>query len=446
MAYGLRFLNDAGHPVVDYDASQVQIYKTLTGVEHGSISHAASSTIASHGDSGHAQYKGTNPIVLPQNIDRDEVFIFVAPYDLDNWGKAASVGVHYGTLKDCEYTVSTPNSYQGQTYIDISPGPSNFGHNGSAKHQPESYCGTAGLGLDRPCSDNRGSGRGTKIDAPDPVARDLIGASISISNASFSSAGPATVVGVQTGTYNNNPIIRLFLNKSITTSGSLFNGVVSFSDFDCFYLCDSTFQQFVNGEKFIVKIGMLNDLDDLSENNDRGIRIRNQYGSAQQTVFNFSTNREMFTGTDAPNTRTDQVVEFTSNNVLLENYVPPNHQRTVYGNFSDTFALMNPCFGCTAGYADNASVGSYSFSATSDTQVGWSPMITFKPSGVASPELSKIAFESGSSLYEPDDAVQGANQIFMSPGVINSKTNAGLNGSISHTWASQRPLIIGKIQ
>ncbi len=116
------------------------------------------------------------------------------------------------------------------------------------------------------------------------------------------------------------------------------------------------------------------------------------------------------------------------------------------GNVSVTVVVMNPCFGCTAGYVDNGSVGSYSFSATSDTQVGWSPMITFKPSGVASPELSKIAFESGSSLYEPDDAVQGANQIFMSPGVINSKTNAGLNGSISHTWASQRPLIIGKIQ
>ena len=442
MAYGLQFINENGHPLADYDASQVQIYKTLYNIQPGTIAHAASNTIADHGDSSDSSYKGALPIVLPQNIDREEVFIFVAAADVSNWSRSFSVGVHYGVLSDTRYDVATTSNYQGQNYVDVTPGPTNFGATGSAEHEPEDYSGTAGLGNPRPCSDNRGSG--TKLDAPDPVPRDLIGATIT---ATFLPAGSATVTNVAESTFNNNPIIRLYLNKNVSTSGSLLNTGVFFSDFNCFYLCDSAFKTAGSfSEKFKIKIGMLNDKDDQSEANDYGIRIRNQYGSTNQNVFNFSTNREMFTGTSVSNTRTDQVVEFSSNNVLQTNYTPSHHQDTAFGNFEDTYVLMNPCFGCTAAYADNGSVGSYSFSENSDTIVGWSPMITFKPSGYAYAELTTIAFQSFSSTYEPDTVNTNLNQIFMSPGVINSKSNAGLQASISHTWASQRPLLTGKIQ
>ncbi len=451
MAYGLRFINDNGNSVVDYDASQVQIYKTLPNIEPGALAYGTTNTIASHGDNTDSSYKGAVPIVLPQNIDREEVFIFVAADDLTNWDRSFSIGVHYGTVTGVSYSIPTTTVYLGQNYIDVSAS-ANMGSTSAARSTPDDYSGTTGL-IARPCTDNRGSG--TQKVAPDPAPRDLVGGVIS---STILPGGSATVTSVTTSTYNNNPVIRLYLNKNVSASGSLRFRQVTFSTFNCFYLCDSVFKTAgTHDEKFKVKVGMLNDQDDEAEKDDYGIRIRNPFGSAQQTVFNFSTNREMFTGDTISATRTDQVPVFSNNHVLQTNATPPHNSFRVLDatTFEDTYVLMNPCFGCTAGYADNGSTGSYSFSEPSDTVVGYSPMITFKPTASGSglgtgsaaiAELTTIAWQNYNGTYEPDGVSSNVAQIFMSPGAINSKKNAGLQSSFSHTWASQRPLLVGKIQ
>lgn len=437
MAYGLSFKNNDGIVVAEFDSSQVQIYKTLAAHIPGCLAYNTSATVVQdQGNQNHASYRGAMPVVLPQNIDREECFIFAAPDTLNSaWSRPFAVGVHWGKVTGFGVNVATSTDYSGTNVIDVS-----LGTWGGATSTPEPYANTAGLGS-RPCSDNKGSG--TQTDAPLPNHIDLRGATITSSSITFAGGSSATITNTTLSTYNNNPIVRLTLSRNISSTGSLLNGYFSLSDFDCFYLCDSALVGCI-GEEFKLKIGILSLEEDTGEADDYGIRIESTSGN----VVNFSTNREMFAGVAITNQRTNEALTMSNNNVLQTNITPPNRAYTVPADEDpeNYYVCMNPCFAPTNAYADNGSIGSYTFGTNYDYIAGFSPMITFSPAGTAGNyhNITTIAFNS--FIASSDLFKSNLFQFIMSPGCLNTKKSSGLlQSSTSRTWATARNLLVGTI-
>lgn len=364
MSYGIGITNNQGNPVIELDSAQVQIYKTFVTVPETLMRGRTSSSTIPSGEGAQTlhDFSCAVPHVMPIGLPREEVFIFIAPYQYSNWIKTTptAFGFHYGELTNMRFPhIGTGTNSDGQAYTTMARTPTGWGSNGNSdpKADPDSMCGQM-HGGDRPV-DSRPSGTPTdgnssythpRVVADPPTPFDFVGGTITKPDGTTTTVDRAEA----DGTAN----VRLYFDNGNPTAGN--DNAHGFNQtWSCFFVITPALRGGDPTRKMQVKVGVKNDLEDTAEAGAYGIAAKTI--TAGVTTYNFNSNRENFIGQEivstgnlnglTPSTGYDSAVQGSgyddTNAVQASSVIVPDGQNQPGWTADDAWFFATPLFGPT---------------------------------------------------------------------------------------------------